>query len=40
MKDLREFLIECEERLPKEFVRVSEEVDRNMKSRLSLRSWI
>ncbi len=27
MKDLREFLIECEERLPKEFVRISEEVD-------------
>ena len=27
MKDLREFIIECEERLPQEFVRVSEEVD-------------
>jgi len=27
MKDLREFLKQCEERLPKEFVRVSKEVD-------------
>ncbi len=27
MKDLREFLIECEERLPKEFIKISREVD-------------